>query len=335
MAPEKYPYTQKAIDTAMQAAIAVDEHGETICLMTLKMKGFFAKPVIDKHWIFKGTDILSSELIDVKSGVTITKTDRGSQIAGVVVGGVLMGGVGALIGGLTGKKVSKKIDTGYTVLKITVNDTENPVHVLNVGASENQHWHGIVSVLMQRGQGALKRRQHGDFHEDDGVNEDYDARKIIESRERNREKVRLSENRLEAAKKIEDEKTSRLLMGKDCFHEELMWCMHNAPYEEHENILSRLTAVLEAGANPNDTGDDEEEGVPCMQTLIVQDMEENLKCEMVRLLIRYGANVNVEFDGDNSLSLCDESSFQPNKALEKILIQAGAVPLAGRSGRLL
>lgn len=323
MTPEKYPYTQKAIDTAMRAGIAVDERGETLCLMTLKMKGFFAKPVIDKYWIFKGTDILSSELIDVKSGVTITKTDRGSQIAGVVVGGVLLGGVGALIGGLTGKKESKTIDTGYALLKITVNDTENPVHVLNLGAVKNQHWHGIVSVLIQRGQGVLNRPQYGGLHQSDDVDEGYDARKILERRERYREKLLL-----------ENENKASLLARKGAFHEELLWCIDFAPYDDYEVIVPKLIAVLEAGANPNDTYDDEAEGMPVLQMLIAAHMDdEDLRCEMVRLLIKYGANVNATFDGDNCLSLCNEKSYQPNKRLEEIFIQAGAVlPLAGRAG---
>src|SRR5690625_2106720 len=45
-------------------------------------------------------DIIESEV--VVDSHTITKTARGSQIGGAAVGGVLLGGVGAIIGGLSG-----------------------------------------------------------------------------------------------------------------------------------------------------------------------------------------------------------------------------------------
>lgn len=73
-------------------------------------------------------DIIESEV--VVDSHTITKTARGSQIGGAAVGGVLLGGVGAIIGGLSGGTGSfeqvKEMD-----IKLTVNNLDNPVHRIN------------------------------------------------------------------------------------------------------------------------------------------------------------------------------------------------------------
>lgn len=73
-------------------------------------------------------DIIESEV--VVDSHTITKTARGSQIVGAAVGGVLLGGVGAIIGGLSGSKDSfdqvKEMD-----IKLTINDLNSPIHKIN------------------------------------------------------------------------------------------------------------------------------------------------------------------------------------------------------------
>lgn len=73
-------------------------------------------------------DIIESEV--VMDSHTITKTARGSQIGGAAVGGILLGGIGAIIGGLSGNKGSfdqvKEMD-----IKLTVNNLEKPVHKIN------------------------------------------------------------------------------------------------------------------------------------------------------------------------------------------------------------
>lgn len=106
-------------------------------------------------------DVLSSELFE--DGDTITKTSRSSQICGALIGGLALGGVGAIIGGLSGKKVNKdkveRID-----LRLIVNDTKNPNHDLNFlddetskggfiykGAiKEARHWYGLIEVIIKQ-----------------------------------------------------------------------------------------------------------------------------------------------------------------------------------------
>lgn len=78
--------------------------------------------------VFPYRDILSIEIY--VDGASITKTSRSSQLGGALVGGILAGGVGAIIGGTTGTKTTteniKKID-----LLITVNDIQKPIHAIN------------------------------------------------------------------------------------------------------------------------------------------------------------------------------------------------------------
>lgn len=61
-----------------------------------------------------------------KDGITIEKTNRGSQLVGAAIGGALLGPAGMLLGGLTGSKRQKDTTTRLA-LKLIVNDLENPV----------------------------------------------------------------------------------------------------------------------------------------------------------------------------------------------------------------
>lgn len=58
---------------------------------------------------------------------SITKAVRGSQIIGVAVGGALLGGVGAVIGGLSGKQISMS-DVKSLKIRLKFDDFETPSH---------------------------------------------------------------------------------------------------------------------------------------------------------------------------------------------------------------
>ncbi|KKB72028.1 MULTISPECIES: hypothetical protein [Bacillus] len=61
---------------------------------------------------------------------TVSKTSRGEQITGAAIGGVLAGGVGAIIGGLSSG--SKQVTMVKSItMKITVDDFKNPVHYID------------------------------------------------------------------------------------------------------------------------------------------------------------------------------------------------------------
>ena len=151
-----YDFTpsQKMIGNDGNSGIAVDEGRKKVCLIKQSMGNIDLDVLTYK-------DILSSEVFE--DGVTITKTARGSQIGGALIGGLALGGVGAIIGGLSGKTKSsdkvKRID-----LRITVNRTNNPIHdinfmnveskkggiIYNAAMEQARHWHGLLAVLIKR-----------------------------------------------------------------------------------------------------------------------------------------------------------------------------------------
>lgn len=98
-----------------------------------------------------------------RNGVSIQKTNRGSQIAGAAIGGMLLGPAGLLLGGLTGSKRSvdkiKKLS-----LKIFTNDLYAPVNeivffnsssgakqdspVVKAASNELDRWHGRFQTIL-------------------------------------------------------------------------------------------------------------------------------------------------------------------------------------------
>lgn len=80
-------------------------------------KGLLTKNIIPK--IFNYSDIVDFELLE--DGESIAKGGLGRAVAG----GILFGGVGAIVGGVTGGKKSKPICTNLKI-KITLNDINNP-----------------------------------------------------------------------------------------------------------------------------------------------------------------------------------------------------------------
>lgn len=113
------------------------------------------------HRIVDYKDVVSVELfVDQKS---ISKTDRMSQLGGAIAGNLLLGGVGTLIGGLSGKtetnQQSKRIE-----LRLSVNDTVAPLHdvvfmdlAMEGGKAYGdkamqiaRHWNGIIEAVMKQ-----------------------------------------------------------------------------------------------------------------------------------------------------------------------------------------
>jgi hypothetical protein len=146
--------SQKIMGNDGNSGIAVDEGRKKVCLIKQNM-GTIGLDVLTYR------DILSSEVFE--DGVTITKTARGSQIGGALIGGLALGGVGAIIGGLSGKRTSSDKVTRID-LRITVNRTSNPIHdinfmnvehkkngiIYNAAIGQARHWHGLLAVLIKR-----------------------------------------------------------------------------------------------------------------------------------------------------------------------------------------
>ncbi|WP_158712647.1 hypothetical protein [Parabacteroides pacaensis] len=95
-----------AIDKNREKIVYIDDKGDTL---------------VTKEFSF--SDIIACELI--KDGETIYKKSATRTIGGAIVGGVLSGGVGAIIGGLSGSaKEKEKINS--IDIKITLRDIDTP-----------------------------------------------------------------------------------------------------------------------------------------------------------------------------------------------------------------
>lgn len=145
--------TQKIMGNNGDTGLAIDEERKKVVLIKNGPSGVDLKPITYR-------DVLSSEIF--VDGETITKTVRGSQLGGALIGGLALGGVGAIIGGLSGKTRSsekvKRVD-----LRITVNDTKSPLHDINFidiegkkdgiiyksAMEQTRHWHGLIAVLIK------------------------------------------------------------------------------------------------------------------------------------------------------------------------------------------
>ncbi len=96
------------------AGVAIDRSRREILL--IDMDGFRIFPV---------ESIISCEVLE--DGMQLAYANRGSQLAGVAVGGALLGGVGAVIGGLSGsQRTLQRVQS--VVLRFTTDDFDNPVH---------------------------------------------------------------------------------------------------------------------------------------------------------------------------------------------------------------
>ncbi len=151
---ENFDADQKIIGSDFKSGLAIDENRKKICLINRHGETLKCNIIAYK-------DVLSSEIFEDNN--TITSSSRTSQLGGALVGGLALGGAGAIIGGLSGKKVSsnkvKRID-----LRLTINRTDSPVHDINFMRIEAQkdgivyksamekvrHWHGLLDVIIHR-----------------------------------------------------------------------------------------------------------------------------------------------------------------------------------------
>lgn len=116
--------------------------------------------VMDGKIIFiKFSSIMRCDL--VLDSETVSNTERGSQIVGAAVGALLAGGVGAIIGGLSGGKRSKR-KLSEIALKVVVDDLRTPMYVIPIYSEkkartptkkelrEVDEWHSLLQVIISR-----------------------------------------------------------------------------------------------------------------------------------------------------------------------------------------
>ena len=74
---------------------------------------------------FTVPSIVSCEILE--NDIQLAYVNRGSQLAGIAVGGILLGGIGAVIGGLSSTKRSLS-NVNKVVLRIVIDDFDRPNH---------------------------------------------------------------------------------------------------------------------------------------------------------------------------------------------------------------
>lgn len=98
----------------LEQVIAIDHDGRRIAV------GPLAQP-IEVAW----ADVASCEV--ERNGQSITATNRGSQVMGAAVGGLLLGPAGLLLGGLTGSKRNEE-KVSELSLKVMIDNRAAPLH---------------------------------------------------------------------------------------------------------------------------------------------------------------------------------------------------------------
>lgn len=98
--------------------------------------------------VYNFSDISSFELLE--DGSSITKGGLGSAIAG----GLLFGGVGAIVGGLVGSKKNKAICNNLSI-KITLKNMSNPVVYIKFIRTETKKDSFAYKTLFQQAQECL------------------------------------------------------------------------------------------------------------------------------------------------------------------------------------
>lgn len=96
---------------------AVDEMNKRICMYTVRESHF-------SSFVIPWNKLMAVELVE--DGDSVSKIERGSQIGGAVAGGLLFGGVGAIVGGLSADRVSSG-RVQQIRLKLSIRDLDNPI----------------------------------------------------------------------------------------------------------------------------------------------------------------------------------------------------------------
>ena len=162
---DEFKESKSFISYDHETKIAIDEVKKKVCIWAIQ------KPIVKSSGskfsvsIYDYSDILSVDII--KGSRTVTSTSRKSQVGGALLGGLLAGGVGAVIGGLSGSTTTKE-GVNPVDLRIIVNDFNNPYHKINfytpgltegdglpmqyidnTAMPECNRWYSILSILIR------------------------------------------------------------------------------------------------------------------------------------------------------------------------------------------
>ena len=104
-----------------QYKVKIDENNEKVAYISK-----------DGSRVFSFDDIISVELQE--SGNTVSKKSTTRTIGGAVLGGVLAGGAGAIVGGLSGSSTERR-KVSSIIVKVTLRDVSSPT--VNIVCFEN------------------------------------------------------------------------------------------------------------------------------------------------------------------------------------------------------
>lgn len=147
-------------------AIAIDAKQQKVGLFKIRNNIFYKS-------LYHFTDIIEVAMLEDDEVESITSTSRASQVAGAAVGGLLLGGVGVVIGGLSGKKKTVTEEFVTTIsLRIVFDDLVNPIFNINffegkIYKDGDRHksiksklvkWDGILTILLRRSEHLSKEQ---------------------------------------------------------------------------------------------------------------------------------------------------------------------------------
>lgn len=104
--------------TQSKQAIAIDLERRKIAIVSGTLANLYSL-------VFSFDDLVAAEV--TRDDASIHKTNRGSQLAGAAVGGILLGPAGLIVGGLSGSR-REEIKIRKVVLRLYTRDLVRPVH---------------------------------------------------------------------------------------------------------------------------------------------------------------------------------------------------------------
>ena len=100
---------------------------------------------------YRFEDILEVNLSNDSKTMFSTNTSTSNVLGRAVVGGILLGGVGAILGGVTAKQnTQKQVDTMTYTLKILVNSINNPILSFEFDKRYFHNYTGMNEVLINK-----------------------------------------------------------------------------------------------------------------------------------------------------------------------------------------
>ncbi|NHN31491.1 SHOCT domain-containing protein [Paenibacillus agricola] len=159
-------------------AIALDNSKQKVCFVFTNGKRINETFVLNSIlYLYK--DILHSEIQE--NGTSISSTSRSSQLAGAAIGGLLAGGIGALVGasGAT-QTISQKVNK--LEMKIVVDDINHPTWYISFlepvqaiigfdiksiayqnARKDAERWHSLLKVLIRRADEEEDKMKHNEI----------------------------------------------------------------------------------------------------------------------------------------------------------------------------